>query len=197
MVGGSGSPLVEIEQRVLARAKDETLDLDAAGSAARLRQLLEDEVAGWSLEFKHGRRPFDLPDPALVVERAYRNLVGYGPLEALLGDEDVWEVMINGPDQIFVKRHRGVSGYHDEAFHDDEHVIRTLTKLLDDASVSHRKLDAAEGLQDAQLRYARGTRSPNLWLTVIGPSGLGEPGGRSGVRDAWQPCWPLGRSMDA
>ncbi len=35
--------------------------------------------------------------------------------------------------------------------HDDEHVVRTLTKLLDDATASHRKLDAAEGLQDAQL----------------------------------------------
>ena len=36
-------------------------------------------------------------------------------------------------------------------FHDDEHVLRTLTKILDDASGSHRKLDPAEGLQDAQL----------------------------------------------
>jgi len=36
-------------------------------------------------------------------------------------------------------------------FHDHEHVLRTLTKILDDASASHRKLDPAEGLQDAQL----------------------------------------------
>ena len=57
----------------------------------------------------------------------------------------------NAPDQIFVKRHRGPSGYHDEVFHDDEHVVRTLTKILDDATLSHRKLDPAEGLQDAQL----------------------------------------------
>ena len=47
--------------------------------------------------------------------------------------------------------HRGPSGYHDEVFHDDDHVVRTLTKLLDDASTAHRKLDPAEGLQDAQL----------------------------------------------
>ena len=59
--------------------------------------------------------------------------------------------MINAPDQIFVKRHRGPSGYHDEAFVDDDHVIRTLTRLLDRSSTSHRKLDPAEGLQDAQL----------------------------------------------
>ncbi|MDP9402068.1 MAG: Flp pilus assembly complex ATPase component TadA [Actinomycetota bacterium] len=59
--------------------------------------------------------------------------------------------MINAPWAIFVKRHEGPSGYHDEVFHDDEHVLRTLTKILDDAAGSHRKLDAAEGLQDAQL----------------------------------------------
>ncbi len=57
----------------------------------------------------------------------------------------------NAGDQIFAKRHSGTSGYHDEVFHDDEHVLRTLTKILDDASASHRTLDAAEGLQDAQL----------------------------------------------
>ena len=59
--------------------------------------------------------------------------------------------MVNAPDQIFVKRHRGLSGYHHEVFHDDEHVTRTVTKILDDASGSHRKLDPSEGLQDAQL----------------------------------------------
>ncbi|MFW5933807.1 MAG: CpaF family protein [Actinomycetota bacterium] len=151
MVSGFTSPLVDIEQRVLQRAKEESLDLDDTGAVARLHELLRAEVAQWSLDHKYGLRDFDLPDPDLVVERAERNLTGYGPLEPLLADDDVWEVMINAPDQIFVKRHQGVSGYHDESFHDDDHVIRTLSKILDDASSSHRKLDPAEGLQDAQL----------------------------------------------
>ena len=59
--------------------------------------------------------------------------------------------MINAPDAVFVKRHHGASGYHHEVFHDDEHVMRTLTKVLDDAAAAHRKLDPTEGLQDAQL----------------------------------------------
>jgi pilus assembly protein CpaF len=104
------SPLVEIERRVLQRAKDETLDLDAADAAARVRRFVVEEVDRWSLDFKHGLRPFDLPSPELVVERAERNLLGYGPLEPLLDDDDVWEIMINAPDQIFVKRHRGRLG---------------------------------------------------------------------------------------
>ena len=58
---------------------------------------------------------------------------------------------MNDPQTVFVRRHRGPSGYHDEVFHDDDHVVRTLTKLLDDSSTAHRKLDPADGLQDAQL----------------------------------------------
>jgi pilus assembly protein CpaF len=145
------TPLELIERAVLEQAKGIRLDLDDEGAKARLRELIEDAVARWSADHRRGLRPHDLADPDLVVERAYRNLVGYGPLEALLEDDDVWEVMINAPDAIFVKRHRGPSGYHDEVFHDDEHVIRTLTKILDDASGAHRKLDPTEGLQDAQL----------------------------------------------
>ena len=145
------SPLAEIESSVLARAKERTLDLEAAEAEEVLRELIRDEIEQWSLDHKHGLRPFELSAPELIAERAFRNLARYGPLTDLLDDDDVWEVMINGPDQIFVKRHQGVSGYHDQAFHDDEHVVRTLTKLLDDSSTSHRKLDPSEGLQDAQL----------------------------------------------
>ncbi|MFP5328415.1 MAG: hypothetical protein ACLGHT_13135, partial [Acidimicrobiia bacterium] len=144
------SPLAEIERAVQRRAKE----LGAAPgeqTTLHLRRLIEDEVARWGEDYKRGLREFDLADPLLLSERAYRNLAGYGPLEPLLADDDVWEIMINAPDAIFVKRHTGVSGYHDEVFHDDEHVLRTLTKILDDASGSHRKLDPSEGLQDAQL----------------------------------------------
>ncbi|MBW3556003.1 MAG: Flp pilus assembly complex ATPase component TadA [Actinobacteria bacterium] len=145
------SPLQEIERAVQERAKAISLDMGEAGATDQLRALIEHEVNRWAEDFKRGLRAFELAEPDLVVERAFRNLAGYGPLEPLLGDDNVWEIMINAPDAIFVKRHRGVSGYHHESFHDDEHVLRTLTKVLDDASGSHRKLDPAEGLQDAQL----------------------------------------------
>ena len=46
---------------------------------------------------------------------------------------------------------RGAIGYHDEVFHDDNHVLRTPTKLLDDASIAHRMPNPADGLQDTQL----------------------------------------------
>lgn len=145
------SPLAEIERAVQARANELAIDPDQSRGAAQLRSLVDDEIDRWNDDFKRGRRQFELPQPDLVAERALRNLTGYGPLAPLLADDDVWEVMVNSPAQIFVKRHDGPSGYHDEVFHDDEHVVRTLTKILDDASGAHRKLDPTEGLQDAQL----------------------------------------------
>ncbi len=103
-------PAREIEQRVQARAKDIALDMGRPEGAARLRALIDDEAAAWSDDFRRGRRDFDLSEPAAVAERAFRNLAGYGPLEPLLTDDDVWEIMINSPTSVFVKRHRGRSG---------------------------------------------------------------------------------------
>ena len=145
------SPLELVEQAVLARAKHSAIDVSSIDGARQMRTYIDDAVEQWNFDHQRGLRPFELSDPDLIAERALRNLTGYGPLGPLLADDDVWEIMVNAPDQIFVKRHRGLSGYHHEVFHDDEHVIRTITKILDDASASHRNLDPSEGLQDAQL----------------------------------------------
>ncbi len=148
---GWGSPLLAIERAVQDRAKDLALDMHDPGAASELRVLVDEEIARWRADYLRGRRAFDLAEPDRTAQRAVRNLVGYGPLQPLLDDPDVWEIEVNAPDAIFVRRHRGDSGYHDEVFHDDDHVVRVLTKILDDSGRSHRKLDPAEGLQDAQL----------------------------------------------
>jgi len=145
------SPLQEIERAVQARAADISLEMQAPGGREKLRALIADEIARWDDDHRRGLRPHPLAQPEVVADRALRNLAGYGPLQPLLEDDDVWEIMVNAPDAIFVRRHEGPSGYHHEVFHDDDHVVRTLTKILDDSTASHRKLDPAEGLQDAQL----------------------------------------------
>ena len=134
-----------------ARAKDIALDM---GTPAGARRCAPSSTTSWpagTTTCAAAAAPSASPTPTLVAERAWRNLAGYGPLTELLDDPDVWEIVINSPSEIFVKRHSGPSGYHHEVFHDDDHVIRTLTKLLDDSTTSHRKLDPSEGLQDAQL----------------------------------------------
>ena len=145
-------PLITIEERVRARATEENLDLTVAGSIERLEAMITDEIVSWCIRFQQGLVGFDIADADALAQRAIRNLVGYGPLHEIFHDDSVFEIMVNGPSSIFVKRHDGTSGYHQDVFHDDDHVLRIVTKILDDnASASHRKLDPAEGLQDAQL----------------------------------------------
>lgn len=145
------SPLVQIELEVQRRAARSDLDVADADGARRLRRLVEEVIDEWGDSHRRGHRPHPLSDPDALADRAMRNLAGYGPLSGLLSDDDVWEIMVNAPDEIFVKRHSGGSHFHHEVFHDDEHVGRTVTKLLEDSAASHRKLDPTEGLQDAQL----------------------------------------------
>lgn len=143
--------LAEIERSVSERARSSGLDPRAPGAELAVTALAHEEIRRWNLGFKSGTHGHAVSDADAYADRIRRDLLGYGPLESLLADADVWEIMVNAPAEIFVKRHHGSSGPHDESFHDDEHVRRTLTRIIDDATASHRKLDPSEGLQDAQL----------------------------------------------
>jgi pilus assembly protein CpaF len=92
MSARESSPLLLIERTVQELAAREQVDVDTPDGRRALRQLIDDTVASW------GGGRSGLGDPDRVAERAYRNLAGYGPLESLLDDDDVWEIMINGPD---------------------------------------------------------------------------------------------------
>jgi hypothetical protein len=104
MEGSALSPLAEIERAVQERAKDISLEMSGPDGEAKLRGLIADEVARWNDDHRRGRRALALPDPDAVVERALRNLARHGPLTPLL-DDDVWEIMVNAPDSVFVRRH--------------------------------------------------------------------------------------------
>ncbi len=144
-------PVLAIERAVQARAAEGRIDVDTASGREAIRALIEDAVHTWDDTRRRSGLPGIVGDRERLEDQVFGNLAGYGPLAALLDDDDVWEIMINAPGSIFAKRHSGRSGYHHEVFHDDAHVERILTRLLDDSSTAHRKLDPAEGLQDAVL----------------------------------------------
>jgi pilus assembly protein CpaF len=91
------NPLVEVEQRVQARAKDLALDMGGPDGESGLRALIAEEIERWTDDFRRGLRSFDLASPDDLAERAFNDLARYGPLTALLDDRDVWEIMINAP----------------------------------------------------------------------------------------------------
>jgi pilus assembly protein CpaF len=145
------SPLSSIERQVQDEAKRLALDLDQPDGERRLTELIDRAIEEWQADAARGVRASRLGRPDVVAQSTFDSIARYGPLTRLLDDDDVWEVIVNSPASIFVKRHSGPTGYHDESFVDDDHVTRTLTRLLDRASSTHRKLDPSEGLQDAQL----------------------------------------------
>ena len=95
--GASVSPLVEIEQGALEIANERNIGLEQDTADDQLRAIVTELVEQWRADYLRGIRLVDLGEPQLIIERAMSNLVGYGPLAALLDDDDVWEIMLNAP----------------------------------------------------------------------------------------------------
>ncbi len=82
-----------------------------------------------------------------VVARIVRDSVGLGPLEALLADPAVEEVMVNGPDSVYVER-RGVIEETDVAFEDEEDLRNAIERIL---APLGRRVDELSPMVDARL----------------------------------------------
>jgi len=82
-----------------------------------------------------------------ILDAALADLIGYGPLEWLLRDEDVSEIMVNGAGQIFVER-SGIVFETDVKFDDDEHVLRIIDRILNPLG---RRVDSDTPTADARL----------------------------------------------
>jgi pilus assembly protein CpaF len=74
-------------------------------------------------------------------------VVGYGPIQTLLDDPDISEIMVNGPTQVFIER-SGRLELTDRRFVDDDHVMRIIEKII---SPLGRRLDESVPMVDARL----------------------------------------------
>jgi pilus assembly protein CpaF len=75
------------------------------------------------------------------------DILGHGPLERLLADETVSEVMVNGPSEVYVERF-GKLALTTVRFHDESHLRRILNKIV--AQVG-RRIDESSPMVDARL----------------------------------------------
>jgi pilus assembly protein CpaF len=66
---------------------------------------------------------------ASLLERATAEAIGYGPLEPLLQDPTITEVMVNGPKQVYIER-GGVIEETGVSFDDDDHVLRIIDHII-------------------------------------------------------------------
>lgn len=89
-------------------------------------------------------------DPAAnepLIAAALDDLVGFGPLESLLADPSVMEIMVNGPDAVFVERRGKLEGAG-VAFDDEEHLLHVIERMIAPLGYS---LSPAQPILDLRL----------------------------------------------
>ncbi|MDQ2631676.1 MAG: CpaF family protein [Actinomycetota bacterium] len=139
-----------------------TRERDIAELASRLRDRLVEErraeaAAGRKAEEEFGdavralvdRDAAVLPprERERVVERIIRDSVGLGPLEVLLADPAVEEVMVNGPGRVYVER-RGMLEPTDVCFESEEEMRNAIERIL---APLGRRVDELSPMVDARL----------------------------------------------
>ncbi len=90
-----------------------------------------------------------LPGPTneALFDAVMNEIIGFGPIEPLLNDDTVTEVMVNGPQQVYVER-KGKTELSEVRFIDDDHVQRVINKIVRPLG---RRIDAKSPLVDARL----------------------------------------------
>lgn len=86
-------------------------------------------------------------DRSRVVREIFNNVVGLGPLEPLLADPEISEIMVNGPKSVYIER-RGKLELTQTYFKDNEQVMKVLNRIV--ASIG-RRIDEASPMVDARL----------------------------------------------
>ncbi|MDX1509709.1 MAG: CpaF family protein [Nitriliruptorales bacterium] len=139
-------PLAEIRRRThleLVRALGPRL-YDQRTSAEALEEAVKEQLTE---VLRKESTPLSQAERQRLVAETLDDILGYGPLEGLLNDESVTEVMCNGSKQVFVERD-GHLELSDAAFLDDGHLRRTIEKIVGQVG---RRIDESQPYVDARL----------------------------------------------
>ena len=116
-----------------------------------------------------------LNDANLVVSRVEReqmmglimaDILGYGPIQPLLDDEDISEIMVNGPSQVYIER-KGRLMLSDVKFIDNDHVLRVIERIV---APLGRRIDESSPMVDARLPDGSRVNAIIPPLSLVGPA---------------------------
>jgi pilus assembly protein CpaF len=91
--------------------------------------------------------PLSAADRTRIAQEVSDEILGHGPLEPLLRDGEITEIMVNGPDDIFVERGGKIYAV-DARFTNDAHLRRTIDKIVGRVG---RRVDESSPMVDARL----------------------------------------------
>src|SRR5712672_3254455 len=122
--------------------------MDVAAAAEMPRAAFEAQLTGWVKELlAETKIQLNFVEQRELVESLIADMLGLGPLEPLIADETVNDIMVNGPKQVYVER-RGKLELTDVQFRDDAHLMNVATKIVTRVG---RRIDEARPLVDARL----------------------------------------------
>jgi pilus assembly protein CpaF len=112
------------------------------------------------------RVPLSAADKAQLIQDVSDDILGYGPIDKLLKEEEVTEVMVNGPDKVFVERNGRLTLDTSVQFLDEDHVRRVIDKIVSEVG---RRIDESTPMVDARLPDGSRVNA------VIAPLAIGGP----------------------
>ncbi|WP_170435304.1 CpaF family protein [Ruegeria arenilitoris] len=125
----------------------ENLNLAALENAAEAE--LRTEISAIASEVLEAKNiVLNREDRTQLNKELYDEVTGLGPLETLLQDDSVSDILVNGPHQIFVERF-GKLELSDVSFKDEKHLMRIIDKIV---SAVGRRVDESNPYVDARLR---------------------------------------------
>ena len=148
-----------VQNRLLAEL-DPSMDLTRKGEVrAHIEELFNAILAEESMVLARQERQ-------RLFESIVAEILGFGPLEVLLADESVTEIMVNGPKNIFVERKGNITRAN-IAFEDDEHVMRILDRIV---APLGRRVDESSPLVDARLPDGSRVNAVIRPISLVGPT---------------------------
>ncbi len=179
--GSGGPPARPAAQPAQAPRRDPALNelrhrihqqlIDELGPILFDRRLSEQDLRRRVHEQLHAaiaaeRAPLSAADKAQLIQDVSDDILGYGPIDKLLRDEDVTEVMVNGPDLVFVERSGKLTKDESIRFIDSDHVRRVIDKIVSEVG---RRIDESTPMVDARLPDGSRVNA------VISPLSIGGP----------------------
>jgi pilus assembly protein CpaF len=146
-----------IQRRIIAELAPEA-DLGGVPGRRAIEDLFNDTLNEEGV-------PLPRLERTRLLEAIMAELLSFGPIEPLLRDESISEIMINGPDQVWIER-RGLLEETDVRFENDEHIRRIIDRIV---APLGRRCDEASPMVDARLPDGSRVNAIIPPLSLVGP----------------------------
>lgn len=132
-----------VHRRLIELIDERNINVDE-WSAQRIQDFCADQVRRYVLDHKLAvnQREVDM-----LAADAHHELVGYGPIQSLVEQDDIDDIVVNGPSNVFIER-KGKLSRAAVRFVDDAHVVRVIQRIL--APIG-RRVDESSPMVDARL----------------------------------------------